>query len=418
MFISARPWLLPVLIQLPTTPMSLSSAQFSAIEVTERVASSFSILGSLFVIVTYFALPVFHKPINRLVFYASWGNMMANVATLVSRSGVRAGRDSSRLPVPELLHSDVHARRFPVDIGHGLQCLPQVLSPLLHRSAAESGGDICGGLLWDTFGTRDDIPLLFVKDGARGKIYGPADLWYWITAEYEFLRIATFYAPVWVVLILTMAIYTRTGRDIYQKRQSLCEFSTLSHNEGEASVTNLRTTDVQITSQAALKFPQTLYHAHGMRRFRFSNPLPDSLGYQQYSINIESAKPGHGSPSSGSNNSDIAAWAYTKVALLFFAALLITWVSPALPLLLRTWKIGLNPQDKVPATVNRALVLPLQGFWNAVIYIATSMTACRGLWRTPRGQRRRPAASSETKTRHYMPVSETASITERPSLAR
>ncbi len=27
-----------------------------------------------------------------------------------------------------------------------------------------------------------------------------------------------------------------------------------------------------------------------------------------------------------------------------------------------------------------ALVLPLQGFWNAVIYIFTSLPACRQLW--------------------------------------
>lgn len=75
--------------------MSLSSRQFGAIEVTERVASSFSILGTLFVISTYLASPDFHKPINRLIFYASWGNMIANVATLISRSGIRAGPDSA-----------------------------------------------------------------------------------------------------------------------------------------------------------------------------------------------------------------------------------------------------------------------------------------------------------------------------------
>lgn len=134
-----------------------------------------------------------------------------------------------------------------------------------------------------------------------------------------------------VVLILTMAIYTLTGRDIYQKRQSLREFSALSHiEEGENSAPNSRTTDVQITSQATLKYPQSLHHAHGMRNFRFSNLSPDSQDYQPYTINIESPKPSRRSPSSGSYNTDIAAWAYTKVAILFFAALLITWVSPPL----------------------------------------------------------------------------------------
>ena len=73
----------------------LSSRESSAIEITERVTSAFSILGSLFVIATYLASSDFHKPINRLVFYASWGNLLANVATLVAQSGMRSGRDSA-----------------------------------------------------------------------------------------------------------------------------------------------------------------------------------------------------------------------------------------------------------------------------------------------------------------------------------
>lgn len=259
-----------------------------------------------------------------------------------------------------------------------------------------------------------------------------------------------------VVLILTMAIYTLTGRDIYQKRQSLREFSALPHiKESESSAPNSQTTDVQITSQAALKFPQSLQHAHGMRNFGFSNPSPDSQGNQPYTIKIESPKRSRGCPSSGSYNTDIAAWAYTKVALLFFAALLITWVSPpsptpAFPLPLAplcTRRKSNPPLSQVPATVNRvytfvhagdlnfplmyieALVLPLQGFWNAVIYIATSMSACRGLWRTlSRQRRRRPPgsvlAASETKSRRYIAVPETTSVTagvsgmERAGLAR
>ncbi|KAI4132696.1 MAG: hypothetical protein LQ347_002491 [Umbilicaria vellea] len=241
-----------------------------------------------------------------------------------------------------------------------------------------------------------------------------------------------------------MAIYTLTGRDIYQKRQSLREFSALSHiEEGKLSAPNSRTTDVQITSQAVLKFPQSLHHARGMRNLQSSNPPPDSQEHQPYTINIESPKPSRGSPSSSSYNTDIAAWAYTKVAMLFFAALLITWVSSPFPIFpfpsprappCRR-KQSKPPPSQVPATVNRvytfvhagdlnfplmyieALVLPLQGFWNAVIYIATSMAACRGLWRTlSRQRRRRPPGSvltaPETKSRHYIAVPETTSMTE------
>jgi len=74
--------------------MPLSAGQLRAIEITERVASTFSLLGTLFVIGTFLASSAFHKPINRLVFWASWGNMITSVATLISRAGIRAGINS------------------------------------------------------------------------------------------------------------------------------------------------------------------------------------------------------------------------------------------------------------------------------------------------------------------------------------
>jgi len=71
--------------------MPFTTVQLNALQITERVVSSFSILGSLFVISTFLASSTFHTPINRLIFYASWGNMATSVATLISRSGIEAG---------------------------------------------------------------------------------------------------------------------------------------------------------------------------------------------------------------------------------------------------------------------------------------------------------------------------------------
>lgn len=63
----------------------LTASQLNSISIIERVCSVFSLLGSLFVIGTFVSSKAFHKPINRLVFYASFGNMMTNVGTLMSR---------------------------------------------------------------------------------------------------------------------------------------------------------------------------------------------------------------------------------------------------------------------------------------------------------------------------------------------
>lgn len=69
----------------PTKP------QIKALEVTERMTSILSLLGCSFIIFTFLSSRAFHKPINRLVFFASFGNVVTNIATLISTSGVEAG---------------------------------------------------------------------------------------------------------------------------------------------------------------------------------------------------------------------------------------------------------------------------------------------------------------------------------------
>lgn len=66
----------------------LSEDQLHAITMIERVNSGLSIVGCVFIALTFMFSKAFHKPINRLVFYASLGNIMTNIATLISRDAV------------------------------------------------------------------------------------------------------------------------------------------------------------------------------------------------------------------------------------------------------------------------------------------------------------------------------------------
>lgn len=72
------------------------------------------------------------------------------------------------------------------------------------------------------------------------------------------------------------------------------------------------------------------------------------------------------------------AWLYARVAFLFFLALLISWVPSSVN---RLYALA-NPADyNFGLNYTEALVLPLQGFWNAVVYVVTSRRACGDLWR-------------------------------------
>lgn len=75
--------------------MPLTQAQVDALTVTERVVSVFSIAGIFFILLTFYFLKSFHKPINRLIFFASFGNLGMNIACLIAEDGIASGATSS-----------------------------------------------------------------------------------------------------------------------------------------------------------------------------------------------------------------------------------------------------------------------------------------------------------------------------------
>lgn len=104
-----------------------------------------------------------------------------------------------------------------------------------------------------------------------------------------------------------------------------------------------------------------------------------------------------------STEASSATWAYTKYAMLFFIALLVTWVCPSEVFLLFQDCCRILPDAdyyifQVPSTINRvyslarpndfnfslnyasSFVLPLQGFWNSLIYVSISWPAFKSLW--------------------------------------
>jgi hypothetical protein len=75
--------------------MVWSEERLRAIEAAERVTSVFSLLGCSFIITTFCSHAAFRKPINRLIFYASFGNILTSVAMLIATQGVLAGQQSA-----------------------------------------------------------------------------------------------------------------------------------------------------------------------------------------------------------------------------------------------------------------------------------------------------------------------------------
>lgn len=129
-----------------------------------------------------------------------------------------------------------------------------------------------------------------------------------------------------------------------------------------------------------------------------ARPIPTYSGdperytsINRYSINISSsdqAGPLHRRRSNTttlSHNMDKVKWAYTKVAILFAVSIFITWVPSSVN---RVYSLR-YPEPNYALNISSAVVLPLQGFWNTVIYFTTSASTCKRVWNRFKGRKSR-----------------------------
>jgi hypothetical protein len=72
---------------MPAAMIGLSPEDAESIVTIERACSAISLLGCVFVLLTFAMSDAFRqRAINRMVFYATFGNMLTNVATLMTTS--------------------------------------------------------------------------------------------------------------------------------------------------------------------------------------------------------------------------------------------------------------------------------------------------------------------------------------------
>ena len=200
-------------------------------------------------------------------------------------------------------------------------------------------------------------------------------MWCWITIEWDVLRVAVGYGPVWLVIIATFAIYISAGKVVLQWRRQLLKFTQNHQN------------DISIHSSihpSPLKIVKTVEVYETTEPIQMSSSThPPNFNSGQIPVSYESNPPStrydrrpRGSiPRSDANR---AAINYCKCALLFFAAMIVTWVPSTLNRLVTL----VHPNDPIFGLgYASGLVLPLQGFWNATIYIFTSLPACKALMR-------------------------------------
>ncbi|KAL4991606.1 hypothetical protein BDW68DRAFT_151603, partial [Aspergillus falconensis] len=356
--------------------MSLSAGQLFAISATERTCSTISLVATSIIIVSFLSSRSFRKPINRLVFYASFGNIMANVATLISQSGIWAGTNSNLCQIQAFfiqwfMPADAlwtFAMAFNVYLTFFRKYNSEQLRRLEWKYVL-----LCYGLPF--------IPAFtyfFIRTESRGKVYGSAILWCWVAPSWDFLRIAVFYGPVWFVIFVTLAIYARIGELVWRRRRQLKEVGGLDTTI-DVSIPDdppfSKVTEIRITRENAAPFRSEA----GPSVEQDSTFSCAQSSHRPYSVNVQAgsnqleldpisnAEPSDGPPDREYHNSrtvsevNTAAWAYTKYAMLFFVALLVTWVPSTIN---RVYAFIRPESSNFGLNYASSFVLPLQGFWN------------------------------------------------------
>lgn len=213
-----------------------------------------------------------------------------------------------------------------------------------------------------------------------------------------------------MVILVTFFIYIRAGREIYLKHKQLRKFGASSSFHDPEPLPPMddpfnasKTTEVSVTSEVVTSqgidlaplgrrgsdaSPQVPNPAYSVTISSDRRPTNNRESYSDVVLPIQSnvtIAESAAAPRSQTSNpirkraayeANNAAWSYTKCAILFFTALLVTWIPSSAN---RVYSVVHVNQVSVPLEYMSAFVLPLQGFWNAIIYIMTSWKACKML---------------------------------------
>ncbi|KAJ6084672.1 hypothetical protein N7486_011472 [Penicillium sp. IBT 16267x] len=194
--------------------MAFSKEQIKAIEITERVGSSLSLLCSSSVIATFFFTDQFQTPIHRLIFFATLGNVWSNIGMLIAFSVISRGENSALCQFQGFSPADAFWSLY-MALNIYLTCFRRYDTAMLRK------------LEWKYFLFSYGVPFipsfifLFIETGSNGKVYGSAYIWCWVTIDWRALYLAVYYVPVWIANIVTIWVYFRTGFEILKSRKQL-----------------------------------------------------------------------------------------------------------------------------------------------------------------------------------------------------
>ncbi|KAI1400465.1 hypothetical protein F4819DRAFT_366301 [Hypoxylon fuscum] len=394
-------------------PGALTRHDIETIVIFERLGAALSVTGVLLIFIAYALFKRLRTVPNTFIVFASFANLGASIACLIGYSGVLAG-SNSHLCQAQAFMFELFMQSDP---WWSFAMAVNVYMVFFFSANPKS----FLRYWWAYFIVCYGIPfipslwLLIVRGGDGQKVYGNATIWCWIDKDWSNLRIYTYYLPIWVCIILSSCIYVAVGYYVFKQRNQLRNLSLsnpardplAARDSGEktlftnaAVMGSINREVVQVTT-----INSSTAHPVGQSSTASAAPLnwfdgpPDDHPYfdapstpisspnlYQTTVTRITADP---APREGIlarvrsnfqrwcnrfNHMDPVKLAYLRTSFVFAISVFVTWTPSSIN---RVHDLVYSESASFALNLASAVVLPLQGVWNAVIFFSTSWTALR-----------------------------------------
>ncbi|KAL4804577.1 hypothetical protein BDV18DRAFT_161672 [Aspergillus unguis] len=305
--------------------MKLDEHQLHQLSIAGRTASTLSLLGVATIIAGYCTSPSFRSPTHRIMLINAVFSVFDSVATMISVSGPAAGNESGlcrfqafslqMFPLADVLWT--LAMTWDVALVVFWHYEPEALRRLEKKYFAV--------IMTLTF-----IPaaiFLFIRNDTKGPLYGSVTFWCSVSPNWVLFRLIFYYVPIWVLITIVFGLYIAITREMFKLRHELI----LIRND--CIVLNSE------DSPRSASFPQTQSSQDGTE-------TPQAPLIRRQSV--------------------VSLRKFLIMPVMFFLALMTTWVAPTINRMYAFRYPGREPYGLMLAV---AALGSLRGFWNGIIFI-------------------------------------------------
>ncbi|PHH84821.1 hypothetical protein CDD83_1327 [Cordyceps sp. RAO-2017] len=395
----------------------LSQEEIAILIYIERTGAGLSMVAIGLTVLSFLAFKKLRTTPNLFLVIASLANAAASVASMIGYDGLRLGEESALCQAQAFIFEWF----MQSDPWWSFAMAVNVFLVFFNNADPETFRKYLWAYCVVCFGGPliPAIALISVRGDSRGPVYGDAALWCWISSSWALVRLYAYYIPIWICILLSFVIYFAVGYHVFHHRNQLLSVSLPRRfhdkrqknpprsgsgggDSAEESLTRRQDgygtviTEVEITSALpSLELDFATAPAPG----RASVPLAYSpswpSGLRADSSSARSNQPQHQFETICSSDSprpprhkplalvraalaeasqrlkrlDPVKMAYLRTSFIFGFSVLITWIPSSIN---RMYSLTNDGRISFSLSIASGCVLPLQGVWNAMIYLTTS----------------------------------------------